>query len=173
MTKYQRVASKTIVIQPGSVILRIGLATDEEPKTFLHCIARLSKTPCVGRVPLSNSENVCPSYEPQLDSRTTNLLGGSISVKSTANDKKLYKLLNSSPKTEHQSEDDAKPSLFIPFLRGFRESTSGNYELQWPLVSGRFNDAFPTSLNLQNLQDMWTYALEKYVRFLFSEYVTV
>ena len=158
MTKYQRAASKTVIIHPGSVLLRIGLAVDEEPKAFLHCIARTSKTPSPGRIPLPKST----PYDHQFESDNSNRFCDLENVKPTENDKKLYKILNSSISNTKKQSDDTKPT-FLPFLKGVRESSRGNYELQWPIVSGHFNDAFPASLNLQNMEDMWTYALENYV----------
>lgn len=160
MTKFQRISSKTVIIQPGSTVLRIGLASDEEPKTLLHCIARESKNACPGRIPSLSSQTSTPR-----DIEVSNLsFGPSPHSDSFVMENKFYKILNSDVTNFSNSLDDPRPA-FIPFLKGLIKSVGGGYQLHWPIVSGCFNEEFTPSLNLQNLEDMWTYALEKYVCF--------
>ncbi|KAL5963213.1 Actin-related protein 8 [Taenia solium] len=158
MTKLQRISSRTVIIQPGSTVLRIGLASDEEPKTFLHCIARESKNACPGRIPSLSSRTFTPG-----DIDVSSLSFGSFPHSASfAIENKFYKILNSDATNFNISLDDPRPS-FVPFLKGLIVSVGGGYQLQWPIVSGCFNGEFTPSLNLQNLEDMWTYALEEYL----------
>ncbi|EUB58127.1 Actin-related protein 8 [Echinococcus granulosus] len=156
MTKFQRISSKTVIIQPGSTVLRIGLASEEEPKIFLHCIARKSKDARPGRIPSLSSHTFTP-----LDIDVSNCFGSFAHSDSLVTENNFHKILNSDIAHSDQPLDDSKPA-FIPFLKGLRKCVNGGYQLQWPIVSGCFNEAFTPSLNLQNLEDMWTYALEKY-----------
>ncbi|KAL5112755.1 Actin-related protein 8 [Taenia crassiceps] len=158
MTKLQRISSRTVIIQPGSTVLRIGLASDEEAKTFLHCIARESKNACPGRIP-SLSSQAFSAGDVDVSSLSFDSFPHSDSF---VIENKFHKILNSDFTNFNNSLDHSRPP-FVPFLKGLIKSVGGGYQLQWPIVSGCFNEEFTPSLNLQNLEDMWTYALEKYL----------
>lgn len=146
---------KTVIIHPGSTILRIGLATDAEPKILLHCIARKSARGCSGRLPgLFKSGS---SRSSDLDIDVASCLKSLRCYDHVAVEDKLRNILNS---VSGFTESDAE---FIPFVEGFLNCDGSAYELQWPIVSGRFNDKFVINENVQNLADIWSYALTKYV----------
>ncbi|VDM35145.1 unnamed protein product [Hydatigera taeniaeformis] len=158
MTKLQKISSKTVIIQPGSTVLRIGLASDEEPKCFFHCIARACKNAGPVRIPSLNSQNFT-SEDIDVSSSVFSFFPRSDSL---VIENKFYNILNSVDTDSKYFLGDPRPP-FLPFLRALNKCVGCDYQLEWPIVSGSFNRAFTPSLNLQNLEDMWTYALEKHL----------
>lgn len=161
MLRVYQVSTKTIIIQPGSTILRIGLGVDTEPTVLLNCFARRSKAP--GRVPMTPAlpRTEAYSYDPNAENRFSVTENDEKTIRNFQLDDRIYKALNTAGTTPAVKLD--QNADFVPFLRGFRTIEMGSFNLEWPLTTGRFNPLISPTYALQNLEDMWSYALENYV----------
>ncbi len=159
MTKLSQISSKTIIIQPGSSLLRIGLATDEKPTVFLHCIARECKAPGGRKTPPVIPRPQLLEYNVRNESVDQERINA---IRNATFDKNLYMALNS-PESHKDSSNSTHKHHSVPFLRGFRQAGKGCFEIEWPILAGHFSDFFTPSNTLQNLEDMWEYALDCYV----------
>lgn len=162
MSKLTQISSKTIIIHPGSSLLRIGLAVDRKPNVFLNCIARNSIKPMriKATTPLSSYEKIQFPASNEYENAQNKFHLGNFHI-----DDSLYKVLNNSePHTAYSNH----AHQWTPFLRGFRQAGNGTYEIEWPISAGHFNELFSPTNTIQNLEDMWTHALENYVRLLFT-----
>uniref|UniRef100_A0A5K3FFC0 Actin-related protein 8 n=1 Tax=Mesocestoides corti TaxID=53468 RepID=A0A5K3FFC0_MESCO len=162
MTKLSHIASKTVIIHPGSTLLRIGLAIDENPKVFLHCIAREYRKSSNENLSCFPSRAHSLQYCADNESDMSAFFDGSSHLTSLSIDNRLHEALNKAGSHSEPSLVTSR-SNFIPFLRGFKAVGSGCYKLEWPIASGPFNEEFTPSNCVQDLEDMWTYAIEHYL----------
>ncbi|KAL7063630.1 hypothetical protein AAHC03_0911 [Spirometra sp. Aus1] len=162
MTKPLQVSSKTVVIQPGSTILRIGLASDSRPTVLLSCIARRRKSTATcthssgfpGRKVAVNST--------PLESIPEDLFAEAEKLQARALPREGFKFAHipEDPAVNKKPDDNR---TFFPFLHGLGQFENEDFIVNWPIQAGRFNPTqSPTSV-VQDLEDMWSYALENFL----------
>lgn len=157
-TKYP---PKTIIIHQGSTILHIGLATDSEPKVLLNCIARKSTRGRPGKIPEIVKLKPLISFDSELNEEILSSFKSSDDSAHVVLKDELHDIwIQGSSPTKSCSESRIQ---FVPFIEGFKLCDGDTYELQWPILSGCFNNKFVITENVQSLADMWSYALTKYV----------
>ncbi|VUZ46778.1 unnamed protein product [Hymenolepis diminuta] len=151
---------KTIIIHQGSTILHIGLATDSEPKVLLNCIARKSARGCLGKIPEIVKLKPLISFDSELSEEILSSFKSSDDSAHVVLKDELHDIWIQGSSPNNSCSDSG--TQFVPFIEGFKLCDGDTYELQWPILSGSFNNKFVITENVQSLADMWSYALTKY-----------
>ncbi|THD21199.1 Actin protein 8 [Fasciola hepatica] len=163
-------SESTIIIEPGSYFLKIGRASEPNPKRLAHCIARKIRSKVYCSEPL--------------------IFGGQMNKVETASDAALYATLEqvfSVPAStgispvfsvaqsqlsgaDHKVESDAfnfekAANLSEVFVLEDALEVSGHpdYLFRWPLKHGFLNYSENCSAVIQDLEDIWAAALDKHI----------
>ncbi|KAF8560738.1 hypothetical protein P879_04116 [Paragonimus westermani] len=169
-------AERTVVIEPGSYYLKIGRAVDTQPKKFPHCIARRLKKHA------SDAASLLSGRKPKLQmSCTDKSLSSSISE--LFNLPASEELLVEESTLQLQPVDGCSPLTnscdqfnltttngHVPPVGEFAVCNEalllcGNpdYQLFWPIQHGFLQQDANCSAVIQDLEDIWTTALEKHL----------
>ncbi|KAH8872128.1 Actin-related protein 8 [Schistosoma japonicum] len=174
MRNQSTLAENVVIIEPGSFHLRIGRAVEISPKRFPHCIARKPKPgvpPCVE--PVINRKK--PTFDSQSLQESVNTIRSFVNT--------LFNLGNSSgssvlpmvtpSKLEHSEIEDTKlfewecntPSdqEFYALNDAFNCGFKNGYHISWPMRYGFLTTSANYTSVLQDLEDIWSTALEKHV----------
>uniref|UniRef100_A0A0V0J4C9 Uncharacterized protein n=1 Tax=Schistocephalus solidus TaxID=70667 RepID=A0A0V0J4C9_SCHSO len=162
MTKPLQVSSKTVVIQPGSTILRIGLASDNRPTVLLSCIARRRKSTATCTHSSGFPRRGVALTPTLLESLPEDLFSEAEKLQAHALSKDSFNF-SRIPEDAAVAKKPEDSRTFFPFLHGLEKFESEDFIVNWPIRVGRFNPAqSPTSV-VQDLEDMWSYALENFL----------
>ncbi|VDN19019.1 unnamed protein product [Dibothriocephalus latus] len=162
MTKPLQVSSKTVVIQPGSTILRIGLASDGKPTVLPNCIARRRKSTATCTISSAVPRLGVTVTPTLLESLPEDLFTEAEKLQASVLPRDSFKFARIPENTaaDRKIEDSR---IFFPFLHGLENFESEDFIVNWPIQGGRFNPTqSPTSV-VQDLEDMWSYALENFL----------
>ncbi|KAF6776758.1 Actin protein 8 [Paragonimus kellicotti] len=168
-------AERTVVIEPGSYYLKIGRAVDTQPKRFPHCIARRLKKHSFE----ANSLLSCRKPMLQMSCADKSL---SSTISELFNLPASEELCVEESTFQLQPMDDCSPLAnscdqsnlanmnghtspigeFAVFGEALRLCGNPYYQLFWPIRHGFLQQDANYSAVIQDLEDIWTTALEKH-----------
>ncbi|CAH8535595.1 unnamed protein product [Dicrocoelium dendriticum] len=160
----------TVILEPGSYFLRIGRAVDAVPKKLPHCIARRVKSQ---RQHLRRSVN--KGYRAHHGSVSKNTVVSSFieqhfgitPPKPTDDAVVSWRPLSTLPSANQNSfswEDCGhEEKEFLVLNDALTVSSNEEYRLTWPFKCGFMQQDHNYSAVLQDLEDIWSGACEKYL----------
>lgn len=175
-------SESTIIIEPGSHFLKIGRASEPNPKRLAHCIARKIRCKVYDSEPLI-SGNQLKEGVANSNSSLLAALGNVFSMQSPDDLSPVFSVPQaqlSSPNFRMKNEvftveNDARSSDVYVLEDALEVSNHPNYLFRWPFKNGFLNDSANCSAVIQDLEDIWTAALDKHVSYceLFTNSISV
>lgn len=179
MRNQSTLAENVVIIEPGSFHLRIGRAVETLPKRFPHCIARKPKpnvSPCVEPI-INRQKAACDSSSLQESVSTIRSFVNTLFNLSYSPELSGLPAVTPS-RLEHTETEDTKlfewesntplDQEFYALNDAFNRGLKDGYHINWPMRYGFLSTSANYSAILQDLEDIWSTALEKHVCILIA-----
>ncbi|CAH8585087.1 unnamed protein product [Schistosoma bovis] len=174
MRNQSTLAENVVIIEPGSFHLRIGRAVETLPKRFPHCIARKPKpnvSPCVEPI-INRQKAACDSSSLQESVSTIRSFVNTLFNLSYSPELSGLPAVTPS-RLEHTETEDTKlfewesntplDQEFYALNDAFNRGLKDGYHINWPMRYGFLSTSANYSAILQDLEDIWSTALEKHI----------
>ncbi|VDO74958.1 unnamed protein product [Schistosoma curassoni] len=174
MRNQSTLAENVVIIEPGSFHLRIGRAVEILPKRFPHCIARKPKpnvSPCVEPI-INRQKAACDSSSLQESVSTIRSFVNTLFNLSYSPELSGLPAVTPS-RLEHTETEDTKlfewesntplDQEFYALNDAFNRGLKDGYHINWPMRYGFLSTSANYSAILQDLEDIWSTALEKHI----------
>ncbi|CAH8853955.1 unnamed protein product [Trichobilharzia szidati] len=187
MRNQPTLADSVIIIEPSSFHLRISRAVDSTPKRFPHCIARKPKPSIIPHIePIINRHKLnCQSFKLQQSIQTiqsyVNTLFNLNYSPSPSTSSSEETTTQSSVSIHLSHKQDLKDDLedgkllfdwekqtppdqdFYALNDAFTYGLKNGYHITWPIRYGFFSPTANYTAILQDLEDIWSTAIEKHI----------